>query len=188
MTVADHLRPAEQSRAIAFDFVLIAGGSILIALSAQVRLPLPFSPVPVTGQTFAVLLLGALLGRWRGAATVLAYLGEGVAGLPFFAGGGAGPAYVVGPTGGYLAGFLVAAWATGWLAERGWNRGILRVAAAMAIGSAAILGLGALWLANFVGTDRAFAAGVVPFLVGDAAKIALAAALLPAVDRWIDRQ
>jgi biotin transport system substrate-specific component len=163
-----------------YDVALVLAGSALIALSAQVAVPLPFSPVPVTGQSFAVLLLGATLGRTRGVAAVLAYLAEGAVGLPVFAGGVAGPAVLLGPTGGYLLGFLPAAWICGALAERGWDRHFLGTLAAMAAGDLAIFAVGVPWLARFVGPENAIAFGVTPFVAGNAAKIVLAAGMLPA--------
>jgi biotin transport system substrate-specific component len=162
-----------------YDVLLVLAGSALIALSAQVAVPLPFSPVPVTGQTFAVLLVGAALGRTRGSAAVLAYLAEGAAGLPVFAGGLAGPAVLLGPTGGYLFGFLPAAWICGALAERGWDRRLLTTLAAMAAGDLAIFAVGVPWLARFVGAENALAFGVAPFLIGNLSKIVLAAGILP---------
>ena len=162
-----------------YDLGLILTGSVLIALSAQAAVPLPFSPVPVTGQTFAVLLLGAALGRSRGAAAVLAYLAEGAAGLPVFAGGLAGPAVLLGPTGGYLFGFLPAAWICGALAERGWDRRFLGTLAAMTLGDLVIFAVGVPWLARFVGPGNAIAFGFTPFVAGNLAKIVLAAGLLP---------
>jgi biotin transport system substrate-specific component len=164
---------------VAREIVLVLGGALLIALAAQIRIALPFSPVPVTGQTFAVLLLGALYGRTRGVATVLAYLGLGAVGFPVFAGGAAGAARLVGPTAGYLAGFVAAAFVVGALAERGWDRRPWTTAAAMVIGSLVIYAAGVVWLSRFVGWDKVFATGVLPFLAGDAAKIVLATALLP---------
>ena len=161
-----------------YDILLVLAGSALIALSAQVAV-LPFSPVPVTGQTFAVLLVGAALGRTRGSAAVLAYLAEGAVGLPVFAGGLAGPAVLLGPTGGYLFGFLPAAWICGALAERGWDRHLLGTLAAMTAGDLAIFAVGVPWLARFVGVENAFAFGVAPFLAGNLAKIVLAAGVLP---------
>jgi biotin transport system substrate-specific component len=163
-----------------YDVALVLAGSALIALSAQVAVPVPFSPVPVTGQTFAVLLLGAALGRTRGAAAVLAYLAEGAAGLPVFAGALAGPAVLLGPTGGYLLGFLPAAWICGALAERGWDRHFLSTLVAMTAGDLAIFAVGVPWLARFVGPENAIAFGVTPFVAGNAAKIVLAAGTLPA--------
>jgi biotin transport system substrate-specific component len=160
---------------------LVLGFSLLTALAAQVVVPLPWTPVPLTGQTFAVLLTGALLGSRMGALAMLAYLAEGAVGLPFFRGGAGGVAHLAGPTAGYLFAFPVAAYVTGYLAERGWDRRFLTAAAAMALGSAVILACGWGWLTLFYRTAaEAFAAGVLPFLVGDVVKIALAAAALPA--------
>ncbi|RPJ40883.1 MAG: biotin transporter BioY, partial [Candidatus Latescibacterota bacterium] len=112
--------------------LLVAFASLLLALSARVAIPLPFSPVPISGQSFAVLLVGALLGSRRGSAAVLLYLAEGAVGLPVFAGGAGGAAYLVGPTGGYLAAFLPAAFVVGALCERGWDKRVPGAAAAMA--------------------------------------------------------
>src|SRR5262245_32639324 len=156
------------------EVALILGGSLLIALSARLHLVLPFSPVPITGQTFAVLLLGALYGSIRGPATVLTYLTLGGLGLPVFAGGASGVARLIGPTGGYLVGFLAAAFVVGWLSERGWDRKPWTTAVSMSLGSAVLYGAGVLWLSRFVGWQAVLSTGVLPFLVGDALKIALA--------------
>lgn len=179
MTYADIARPAARPRALTYDIILILAGSLLVALSAQVAVPLPFTPVPITGQTFGVLLVGVLLGGRRGAMSILAYLTQGMVGLPVFAGGAGGPARLLGPTGGYLLGFVAAAWITGTLAERGWDRTPWRAAAAMTAGTAAIFACGLAQLAAFVGTARVIELGLLPFLPGAAIKIALAAALLP---------
>ena len=162
------------------SFALVVGFSLLTALAAQVAIPLPWTPVPVTGQTFAVLLAGALLGSRLGALAMLAYLLEGASGLPFFAAGGSGlQRLLFSPTSGYLLAYPAAAFVVGLLAERGWDRRYLTAAAAMALGSILILLGGWAWLARFVSPAAAFEAGVAPFLVGDCIKIALAAAVLP---------
>lgn len=180
MVYADLLRPTMRRSALLYDAALVLGASLVIALSAQVAIQLPFSPVPITGQTMAVLLVGALLGSRRGALAVLAYIAEGLAGLPVFAGGAAGLTRLFGPTGGYLVGFVAAAFLVGWLAERGWDRRFGTTLAAMTLGNLVIYGVGAVWLAVFVGgVSRAWSLGVVPFLPGDAIKIVLAAVLLP---------
>ena len=180
MVYADLLRPTMRRSALLFDAALVLGASLVIALSAQVAIQLPFSPVPITGQTMAVLLVGALLGSRRGALAVLAYIAQGLAGLPVFAGGAAGLARLFGPTGGYLVGFVAAAFLVGWLAERGWDRRFGTTLAAMTLGNLVIYGVGAVWLAVFVGgLSRAWSLGVLPFLPGDALKIVLAAVLLP---------
>lgn len=160
--------------------LLVVGFSLLTAAAAQLVVPLPWTPVPLTGQTFAVLLTGALLGPRLGALAMLAYLAEGAAGLPFFRGGAGGVGHFSGATAGYLLAFPAAAYVTGHLAERGWDRRFLTAAAAMALGSLVILASGWAWLAlMFKGGAEAFGLGVAPFLPGDVLKVALAAAALP---------
>ena len=156
-------------------------GTGLLAVSARVRFELGFSPVPITGQTFAVLLIGAVYGSRLGAVTVIAYLIEGVSGLPVFAGGASGWAYFSATSGGYFVGFIGAAYMVGWLAERGWDRSALTMAVAMAIGNVVIYVPGWWWLMYELGisTGRSWDIGVQPFLIGDALKIGLASGLLP---------
>lgn len=166
-------------------------GSSLLWASAKIQAP--FWPVPVTLQTYVVLLLGALLGWRLGAATIAAYLAEGALGLPVFAGtpaNGIGLAYMLGPTGGYLAGYVVAIVAVGALADRGWTRSVRGTAAAMLLGEFAILALGCGWLTVLLGGEKAFAVGVRPFLYGDALKLVLAVASMGAAEparRWLAR-
>ena len=184
MTFADTLRPATQRKARAYDVALVLGGSLLIALSAYIRIPLPFSPIPVTGQTLTVLLLGALLGSRRGTLAVLAYLAEGCLGLPIFQGGHAGLLYLLGsPTAGYLIGFIFAAYVTGRLAEQGWDRHVATTCLAMLIGNLIIYACGVSWLATrlgtFLGSQGSLALGLYPFIPGDILKITLATGLLP---------
>jgi biotin transport system substrate-specific component len=157
-------------------------GSALLTLSAKIQIP--FWPVPMTMQTFAVLVIGITYGSRLGAATVALYLAEGAAGLPVFAGGG-GIAYLAGPTAGYLFGFVIAAALVGWLAEHGWDRKASTTAAAMLLGNLVIYVSGLLWLGTFVGYGKVFAVGMLPFLPGDVLKLALAAAILPTVWRFI---
>ena len=156
---------------------LVVFGSLLLAVSAQFKIPL--YPVPVTGQTLVVLLIGMTYGPRLGGITLAAYLFEGALGLPVFAGGAAGAAVLMGPTAGYLFGFLLAAIAMGYLAERGTGRTVASTIAAMVIGNCVIYLCGALWLANFIGFGQAIAAGVLPFLYGDALKLVVAAGLMP---------
>ncbi|MGR3640298.1 biotin transporter BioY [Alterinioella nitratireducens] len=137
----------------------------------------PMWPVQVSLQTLAVFLVGATLGLRLGAATVLVYLAEGAAGLPVFQGTptqGLGLAYMVGPTGGYLVGFVVMAALAGWAADRGWGRSPLRMGAAMLTGEVVMLALGATWLGVLFGAERAIALGVGPFLLGDLVKLVMA--------------
>ena len=158
---------------------LVIGFSLLTAAAAQVVIPI--GPIPITGQTFAVLLTGALLGSRLGAITIIAYLVEGASGLPFFAGGHFGLAHLVGPTGGYLISFPAAAYITGAFAEHGWDRRFLTAAAAMAIGSAVILFCGWAWLSFAWRTPPmlALVQTVTHLVPGDIVKILLAAAVLP---------
>jgi len=182
-TYADLARPTSRTLGLFYDLALVAGGSLLVALAAQIAVPLPFTPVPWTLQPLAVLLVGALLGARRGAAALAAYLVEGAAGLPVFAGGAFGVAPLLGPTAGYLVGFVPAAFVTGFLAERGWDRRFVTTWAAMALGSATLFAFGVAWLSRFVGWQGALAAGLLPFVVGDVFKQLLAAVLLPSMWR-----
>jgi len=179
LTLADLARPRTRASALAYDAALVVAGSLLVAFSAQVAVPLPFTPVPVTGQPFAVLFVGALLGARRGALALLAYLAEGALGAPVFAGGALGIAALAGPSGGYLVGFVPAAWTVGALAERGWDRRFVTTWAAMALGTACLYAVGLAQLSRFVGADRALALGFLPFAAGDLLKITLAALALP---------
>jgi biotin transporter BioY len=165
------------------DFVrqvgLVVGFSLLTALSAQIVIPI--GPVPITGQTFAVLLTGALLGSRLGAITMIVYLLEGASGLPFFSGAHGGILHLMGPTGGYLVAFPAGAFITGAFAEHGWDRKFLTAAAAMAIGSIVIMLSGWLWFSLVMKTSPAITlfATVLKFIPGDLIKISLAAAVLP---------
>jgi biotin transport system substrate-specific component len=183
-TLADVLwSPAAGSTAVR-AIVLAVIGSLLLTISAKIQVP--FWPVPMTMQTFVVLVLGVAYGWRLAGATVLLYLAQGALGLPVFAGGG-GIAYMAGPTGGYLAGFLLAAVAVGWLAERGWARSAPSTLAAMLIGTAIIFGCGIAWLSTLIGLPQAVSAGLVPFLLSEAVKIALATALVPFAWRLMQR-
>jgi len=189
MTVADLARPLETKRARLYDAALVMGGSAVIGLCAQVAIG---GPVPVTGQTFAVLMTGALLGSHRAILCVFAYLMEGLLGLPVFAQGGAGVSVLLGPRGGYLVGFLAVAWIVGSLAERGWDRRPATTVLAMLLGSVGLYACGRTWLfcltrvlAQSVSDRGILAIGLYPFLVGDVLKIALAAVLLPTGWTWI---
>jgi len=170
---------------------LIRGAALAIvgalALVASAKIQVPFYPVPMTLQTLVVLTLGALFGARLAAATVGLYLAEGLIGLPVFAGAAAGPAYMAGPTGGYLVGFLLAAALVGWLAERGWTRGWGLALAAMTIGHVVVFAVGYGWLALLIGATAAWAVGVVPFAAATVVKTLLAAAIALAAGRFARR-
>ncbi len=171
-------------RSTSWTIALTIGFALLTAAAAQVRIPLPFTPVPITGQTFAVLLSGAALGAtWGGASQVLYGL-LGAVGLPFYAGGESGWEVVTGATGGYLVGFVLAAFVVGSLAERHQDRTIAGSVPAFLTGTLVIYAVGVPWLyyaADSITTgEAALAAGFIPFIAGDLIKIVLAGLLLPA--------
>jgi len=183
LTLADVAVPRP---ALLQNAALIVAASVVTALAAQAEIRLPWTPVPVTGQTFAVLLSGAVLGARRAFLAQALYLLEGAAGLPVFAGGGAGALHFAGPTGGYLLAFPFAAAITGLLASRGWDRNVLTMMAAMLLGSAVVFASGLAGLARFVPASGLVATGLAPFLAGDLIKSALAALAFPALWRAIE--
>ena len=178
-TYADVLRPQTRAAAWIYDGAMIIGGTVVVALSAQFAFRLPFTPVPITLQTLSVLLVGLLLGSTRGSISMLLYLAQGLAGLPVFAFGGAGVAYFLGPTGGYLIGFVIGAYLTGLLAERGWDRRIVTTVLALLAGTVLIYFCGLLWLAVYLKAENVLAVGLYPFIPGALLKIAVAALLFP---------
>lgn len=180
-TLIDRALVGLGARSLLRDGVLALVATGLLTLSA--KLQVPFYPVPMTMQTLVVLVVGAAFGWRLGAATILLYLAEGAAGLPVFAGNpekGLGLAYMMGPTGGYLVGFLAAAALTGFMAERGMTKSVLSTLGVMMIGHAVIFLCGFAWLASLIGASKAFIGGVEPFYAATALKTALGAALLPA--------
>lgn len=176
-----------RARSAAVTAALVVAFALLTALAAQIRIPLPFTPVPITGQTFAVLLAGAALGSWAGAGSQALYLAMGFAGFPVFAGGEGGWEYATGPTFGYLVGFVAAAWIVGLLAERGQDRSPWTAIPAFLAGTLVIYVFGVTWLLRTVpaigSLGDALALGVAPFVVGDLLKALAAGVLLPAAWR-----
>jgi biotin transport system substrate-specific component len=171
------------------DAALILGGALFLALCAQISFELPFTPVPITMQTFGVLLLGASYGVWRGGLAAAVYLLMGIVGLPVFADRSHGLDVVIGATGGYLVGFVVAAAVVGWLAQRKWDRRFSSAVAAMLTGTVIIYALGLAWLKHDQGLDWATTLeyGLYPFVLGDLIKLYLAGALLPGAWRLVSR-
>ncbi len=167
---------------IATDTILVVAGAGLVAVAAQIEIMLGFTPVPISGQTFAVLLVGASYGPVLGASSLLLYFFVGLLGAPVYSGGDGGWEIVKGATGGYLVGFIVAALLTGWLAQRQWDRRFNSAVAAMLTGSVVIYAFGLPWLAHTVnlGLQETLEAGLYPFVVGDLLKLYLAGMLLPA--------
>lgn len=181
-TLADTLWPRAQASTNWLRLTVLAFiGTLLMAISAKINVP--FYPVPMTMQTFVVLSIGMAYGWRLGGATLLLYLAEGAMGLPVFAGTpekGIGIAYMMGPTGGYLVGFVLAATLVGYLGERGWDRNVFSTIAAMTLGTAIIFGFGVLYLGTLIGWDKpVLEYGFTPFIAGAVFKILLAAAVLP---------
>jgi biotin transport system substrate-specific component len=172
---------------ILVDALLVVAGAGLVALAAQIEIPLSFTPVPISGQTFAVLLVGASLGPLLGAASLLLYFCVGLVGAPVYSGGDGGWEIVKGATGGYLVGFIAAAVLTGWLAQRRWDRRFNSAVAAMLSGSVVIYLFGLPWLARTADLDLngTLEAGLYPFVVGDLMKLYLAGMLLPGAWRLV---
>jgi biotin transport system substrate-specific component len=193
--LAETLLPEGAARLVS-AILLVIGGSMLLAIAAKIQVP--FYPVPMTLQTLAVLGIAATYGSRLAVITVLAYLAQGALGLPVFANTtAAGPAYFMGPTGGYLLGFVVMAFIVGTAADHGWGRSFPKLLGAMLVADVVMLALGFAWLAWFatlssgttgLGAASAFGAGVAPFLLGDLLKVVLAAAAVPAVWRLFDRR
>ncbi|WP_419911606.1 biotin transporter BioY [Hoeflea sp.] len=178
---------AGRSHALLRDTLIVVAASILLALSAKAAVP--FFPVPMTMQTLVVVGLGLALGSRLAVLSVLLYLVEGAAGLPVFSGTpekGIGIAYMMGPTGGFLIGFVLAAGLTGWLAERGWDRNVVLAFLAALAGTAILYVPGLLWLGGIVGWDKPVLAwGLYPFILGDLTKAALAALIFPTAWKFL---
>lgn len=187
-TIIDRVVPHSESRANAAvrNALLVLAGTIFVALLAQISIP--WYPVPFTGQTLAVLLVGGVLGAWRGAASLLLYAIIGALGAPVFTDQAGGWDIITGATGGYIIGFILAAAVVGWLAERGADRRVVPMIVALILGNVLIYAIGVPWLANWspagdgaaFGWAQAYEFGVQPFILGDLIKLAIVAAILPA--------
>ncbi|MDP2118539.1 MAG: biotin transporter BioY [Hoeflea sp.] len=177
LSFVETFAPESKAARYATYGALVLSGSLLIALAGKITVP--FWPVPATLQTLAIFIIAAAFGRKLALATLAAYMVEGAMGFPVFTGGG-GLAYFAGPTGGYLAGFVIAAGLTGWAADRGLDRNAFKLFAVNLAGTAIILALGAAWIALAFGPEKALAWGVGPFIATDVIKAALAAAVVPA--------
>ncbi|HVR40018.1 MAG TPA: biotin transporter BioY [Thermoanaerobaculia bacterium] len=169
----------------AMNMLLVVGASAFIAIAAQIAIPLPFTPVPMTLQPLAVILVGAALGSMRGAAAALLYLLEGMSGLPVFAQGHGGPLWLIGATAGYLYSYPFAAFVAGWFSERGWSGNVFRALPGMFLALAIILTGGWAWLALLTSPRNAFLLGVAPFVVADLVKLVIGALILPSAQKLI---
>ncbi|WP_137932247.1 biotin transporter BioY [Mesorhizobium comanense] len=173
--------PQEGAARLATQLLLAIAGTLLLTLSAKTRVVL--GPVDISMQTLAVFLIAAAFGMRLGVATLLLYMAEGAMGLPVFQGTpekGIGIAYMLGSTGGYLAGFVVMAAIVGWAADRGWDRHPIKLFNAMLVAEVVMMAMGFAWLALLIGPEKSWQFGVVPFILGDLIKVALAASLVPA--------
>jgi len=187
-SIADNLISERPAARYASYVVLAVLGTLILTLSAKTRVV--FGPVDMSLETLAVYALAAAFGARLGLATLLLYMAEGAAGLPVFQATpekGIGLVYMMGPTGGYLAGFVLAAIVVGWAADRGWDRQIVKFAGAVILGEALVLGLGYGWLSALIGTHEAWQYGVVPFLVPDLIKVALVVLAVPSIWSLISR-
>ena len=184
--LADVFVPGRENSLVK-NVILAIAGSLVLWLSAKIQIP--FYPVPMTMQTFVVLVIGMVYGWKLGAATILLYLAEGAAGLPVFAGTpekGIGIAYMMSGTGGYLVGYVLAAALCGWLAEKGWDKNTVTTALAMLLGNIVLYVPGLLWLGILFGWDKPILEwGLIPFIPGDLLKLALAAVTLPLIWRIV---
>jgi len=187
MNYSDILIPERSLSNRGVNSAIIMGTSWIVAISAQITINLPFSPVPITGQTLAVLLAGLFLGKNLGAASIAAYLAQGAAGLPFFAGGKYGLATLFGPTGGYLFGFLAAAYIVGMLSELRYQRSLFQASSTIIVGNVIIYIFGLVWLARFVGESQVLQVGLYPFLIGDLLKILLGIVLVGGSSAFLSR-
>ncbi|MBN9220042.1 MAG: biotin transporter BioY [Mesorhizobium sp.] len=173
--------PQEGAARLATQLFLALAGTLLLTLSAKTKVVL--GPVDISMQTLAVFLIAAAFGMRLGVATLLLYMAEGAMGFPVFQGTpekGVGIAYMLGSTGGYLAGFVVMAAIVGWAADRGWDRHPIKLFNAMLVAEVVMMAMGFGWLALLIGSEKSWQFGVVPFIVGDLIKVALAATLVPA--------
>ena len=174
--------PNDRTARLITQIVLALGGTLLLTLSAKTKVVL--GPVDMSLQTLAIFLIAATFGMRLGVATLLLYLAEGAMGWPVFQGTpekGVGIAYMMGTTGGYLAGFVVAAAIVGWAADRGWDRSVIKFLGALLVAEFAIMLLGFAWLATIIGAEKSWQFGILPFIVPDLIKVGIAAALMPAI-------
>jgi biotin transport system substrate-specific component len=173
-----------KSKPLTASIAIVLSGSIFLALLARLSIPVPFSPVPITGQTFGILFLGTVLGSRLGVLSVIAYISEGLVGLPIFAGGAAGFLYLLGPTGGYLIGFIPAVYLVGYLAEKGWTNKFTTTFITMIIGTVNIFVFGIIWLAVTAGFETALKIGLYPYISGAAVKIIFVTVVVYSLNRF----
>lgn len=183
MLITNKIESLNKDQALTFTIGISITGSILLALLARLSFPVPFSPIPITGQTFGILLLGAMLGKRLGTITVITYIIEGAIGLPVFAGGSTGLLYLFGPTGGYIIGFIPAVFLVGYLCEKGWNKHFISAITSMTLGTMMIFVFGVSWLAVGTGLQTALQIGATPYIPGAIIKISVASVMIYQVNK-----
>ena len=184
MLITNKIETLTKHQSAAITISAVFAGSLLLALLAHLSIPVPFSPVPITGQTFGILFLGTMLGSRIGTLSVIMYISEGLMGLPVFAGGTMGFLYLLGPTGGYLLGFIPAVYLVGYLSEQGWINNFTSAFLTMTIGTSVIFIFGISWLAITAGLGTALSIGLYSYLPGAAVKIILASGIVYSINRF----
>jgi len=184
MLITNKIETLTKRRSVAITISAVFAGSLLLALLARLSIPVPFSPVPITGQTFGILFLGTVLGSRIGTLSVIMYISEGLMGLPVFAGGSMGFLCLLGPTGGYLIGFIPAVYLAGYLSEKGFINNISTTLITMIFGTIVIFIFGISWLAVTAGFNTALSIGLYPYLPGAAVKIILATVVAYSINRF----
>ena len=180
------IRVENKNQAMLKNILLVLSGTIFLALMSQLTIPLPFTPVPITGQTFAVMFIGLVYGRKLGSSTVLSYIAAGSAGLPVFAGFSGGLPFFT-PSGGYIIGFFFAALICGYFADKGWTKSPVKLIAVLIIAHAVLYFFGLLQLNIFLPNKNVFAIGLYPFIAGDVIKMMILSALLPTVWKFTEK-
>ena len=184
MLITNKIETLTKHQSVVVTISVAFAGSLLLALLAHLSIPVPFSPVPITGQTFGILFLGAVLGSRIGTLSVIIYISEGLIGLPVFAGGSMGFLYLLGPTGGYLIGFIPAVYLVGYLSEQGWINSFTSAFLTMTIGTSVIFIFGISWLAVTAGLGTALSIGLYQYIPGAIIKIVLATVTIYSINRF----
>jgi len=183
MLTTNKIETLSKGQSLTLSIGISFAGSLLLALLARLSIPVPFSPVPITGQTFGVLFLGGLLGSRLASLSVIFYILEGIMGLPVFAAGSLGVLYLLGPTGGYILGFIPATYIVGYITDNGWNKNLITILISMIVGTSIVFVFGVSWLSFSAGLTTAITIGLLPYIPGALIKISLATLLIYSINR-----